>query len=76
MSEWQPIETIPAAEIFSDQTRVLVWVADGGPDRRGGVAFGYAYIDHKGRSEPRAEGYMGDFKITRWMPLPLPPKGE
>ena len=71
MSEWQPIETAPVSEVEDDWIRVLVWVSDGGWDGKGTVAFGYK-LPKSGRM--RADGYLGDFNITHWMPLPEPPK--
>ena len=71
--EPRPISSIP------EEVRVLVWVADKRNSRgkkEGVWAFGMArrYIDG---APPvvSAEGYSGDWKITKWAPLP-PLPGE
>lgn len=79
MIDWQPIETVPASEdIACDRERILVWIADGGHDRTGTEAFGYAYRS-KESGEPvrvRAEGYNGDYQITHWASLNPPQTGR
>lgn len=74
--EWLPIETAPAAHADEEPQRILVWVADGGKDGRGDVAFGCVYVGRQtGSRRPQANGYGGSagWKITHWMPLPPPP---
>ena len=76
MSEWQPIETAPGDSPDGDPPRLLVWVADGGPDGRGCVDFGWVYISPRtGNRRPRAASYStGGWKITHWMHEPDGPK--
>ena len=75
MAEWQPIETAPADYSDGEPPTLLVWVANGGLDHKGEVAFGRVYIGGRtGERRPQASGYLGDFPITHWMPLPEPPK--
>ena len=74
MSEWRPIETLPAVESDEDPTTVLLWVADGGNDGSGVMAFGCAYKGRRTNARKvRAFHYSGDWDITHWMPLPEPP---
>jgi len=59
-----------------ESCRLLVWVADGGGNGKGTVAFGRCV---KGRHTGvfdwwYAEGYSRGFKITHWMELPAKPK--
>lgn len=78
MSNWQPINTAPlAANEWSDKPRVLLWVADGGfgtNGKQGTHAFGYCYRSSSGEIRAVASGYMGNWQITHWMPLPEAPE--
>lgn len=77
MTDWQPIESAPADYPDSDDgpKRLLVWVANGGPDRKGAVDFGWVYIGRRTeKRSPRAASY-GQFgwDITHWMHEPEGP---
>lgn len=64
--QWQPIETAPR-----DGRRVLVWIDE---KHQKGCAFAKLWWYESGRLGGGAEGYNGDWNITRWMPLPAAPK--
>ena len=76
MTDWQPIETIPAGNnLYVEQTKVLLWVADGGDRRREGTAaFGYAYrsASEGNPVHVKAIGFMGNYNITHWAELTTP----
>ena len=80
MSAWQTIDSIPAEPIESDNDprKVLVFIADGGPDGKGAIDFGWAHLRKDGTKSVRAAGYNGrHWDITHWSELPPPPqKGE
>ena len=67
---WQPIETAPASSPDDDdQPRLVLWIADGGVHGRGCAAFGYVYTRRRTKGRIiRAEGFIGDWQITHWMP--------
>ena len=73
MTKAQPIETIPVSDRDADNPIVvLVWVSDA--DRgKGRWAFGWAYERPDGTKRVRAHGFVGDWNITAWAPLPEPP---
>lgn len=71
---WRPIETVPTTDVRDVPKTFLLWVANGGDERTGSHAIGYAYRSHSGGVVPRAHGYGAQgWKITHWMPLPEPP---
>ena len=74
MSEWISVEDyLPAMAMEEDGDPVevsnkLLVVVDGR------VCFGSCYRGVKtGRTKFQAEGHLGDFTVTHWMPLPNPP---
>jgi hypothetical protein len=73
MSEWKPVSEIPPMDgDMDDRGRecsgpLLVFVAD-----KGVIAFGECRMLRSG-PKFKASGYMGDWNITHWMPLPPPP---
>lgn len=72
--KWEPIETIPADYSDEDPPRVLVWVANGGPDGKGDWDAGWCYLSRStGKKKPRAASYQGTgWKITHWAHVDMP----
>lgn len=72
---WQPIDTAPADIPELEPQKILIWVSDGGDDRKGDIDIGRVYIGRKTlERRPKATSYFGDnWEITHWMPLPEPP---
>ena len=76
--EWRPIETAPISRVDDDDGphRILVWVrSKSRPDETGAAAFGCVYQGETGNIRPQADGYLGSWDISYWMPLPEPPTG-
>lgn len=73
MTDWiSVVEIPPMVGEIDDSGRecsgpLLVYVAD-----RGVIAFGECRMLRNG-PKFKASGFLGDFKITHWMPLPDPP---
>lgn len=63
--EWQPIETAPR-----DGRRVLAWIDE---PERSQIAFAKLWFYEDGTLGGGAEGFIGKWNITHWMPLPEPP---
>lgn len=74
MAEWQPISTAPAGN-YDDAPRILLWVEDAQKGIQ--IRFGCVYCI-SGNRYVNADGLGGNhkWKITHWMPLPEPPKGN
>ena len=69
VSGWQPIDEAPATEAHEDAERLLVWVADGGLDGKGQMAFGRVFGSKRtGGRRVVAEGFHGNWNITHYMP--------
>lgn len=75
MADWKPIETAPAFSPDDENIeRLLLWVANGGPDGKGDVSFGWVSLSSSGKRTPRASGYSQQgWTVTHWMPLPEAP---
>jgi hypothetical protein len=73
---WKPIETAPATTLEEGVKRILVWVANGGLDHKGEVAFGCVFKTGGDHRIVRAFGYHGDFKVTHWMNQPKGPQNQ
>lgn len=73
MSEWKTTGEIPAMHDDDGMLvsgPLLVYMAD-----KGTIAFGECR-QRSGKPYFRASGYLGDWNITHWMPLPPPPNKE
>lgn len=69
---WQPIETAPLDPI-RDPPLVMLWVEGGGHKGVGTHAFGRCYRSHDGNVRGVASGFLGNWSIRYWMPLPNGP---
>jgi hypothetical protein len=69
MSEWQPIETAPLSDVYSDDptTNVLLW------NDEFGVQVGYVFLRKNGDVKAMSTGFV-NVKFTHWMPLPAKPE--
>lgn len=68
--QWLAVQNAPSDELG------LVWVAEGGNDGKGCVAFGTVKRYPDGDIFAIAQGYQGDFTITHWMALPADPNNK
>lgn len=62
---WRDLSEHPA--LGHDAPRVIIWGYDCG------VQMGHVYRYPNGKTTPRAEGFHGEWNITKWMPTPLGP---
>lgn len=76
MTDWQPLNTVPAIKEWDTPESVLLWVADGGGKGSGCHAFGRVYRYADGTTSAVASGFSGNWNVTHWMPLPDPPNSS
>lgn len=70
MTEWYDIKDAPVTDPLGHQNNdIIVWV-----DEANNWARGRVFKHHDGDLHVQADGYLGDFTMTRWTHAPEPPK--